>query len=540
VLVGVALAYLGSLRDGLLVDARFLIAENRYLDSFARWRDTLTHDYFWSSGGGTIPYWRPFTKLSWLVEARLFDRAPWVFHAAQLVWLLAAVAGVATVARRLGASSSWAAAAALLFGLHPALVEPGCLIMARSDLVVLAAMLWTIVAWHRWWADRRATMAIAHGLAVIVALGSKEIAIVLPVVLTAWWWMLGRGRVFTLTPAWLLTAVYLGLRARVVGSIPVEVLDPLRPFVSLGVYGAGLLPFRVATSVHNVSIAEAHAVTTLAISATAWIAIALGAAMALRRQSASAIVLLLLGLASLMPVILGPTPHVPGITGKFALADRWLITAAACACVGMALAVQAAAPRLQRVIISALLLWSVASLAISPVTHGYYASDATLLDLEEQVYEDTPARYRTAEDECRAGDRHVAAAIARNDVTQALALAQARSVADHGCAGGDSRFNLASILTRAGRYAEARTIAEDLYARFALEARFHAPLEFILGLCRLRTGDAVRAEPLFIAAQREGLTTCAIFAHLVECAESRGDAAMVDTRRGELARCVGH
>ena len=83
--VAVAAAYVDTLRQGFVADARFLLADNRYLDGWSAWRATLTHDYFWSSSGALIPYWRPLTKLSWLVEAQAFGRGSALgFHAVQL------------------------------------------------------------------------------------------------------------------------------------------------------------------------------------------------------------------------------------------------------------------------------------------------------------------------------------------------------------------------------------------------------------------------------------------------------------------------
>ena len=46
-------------------DARMLILDNRLLqDATGAWAQVV-HDYFWSSSGSMIPYWRPLTKLSW-------------------------------------------------------------------------------------------------------------------------------------------------------------------------------------------------------------------------------------------------------------------------------------------------------------------------------------------------------------------------------------------------------------------------------------------------------------------------------------------
>ena len=66
-------------------DTRFLIAENAFIRSLSYWSETLVHDYFWSSSGQIIPYWRPFTKLSWLLEWRWFQGWAGGCHRRQLL-----------------------------------------------------------------------------------------------------------------------------------------------------------------------------------------------------------------------------------------------------------------------------------------------------------------------------------------------------------------------------------------------------------------------------------------------------------------------
>ncbi len=130
-LVVVAVAYRTSPTFGFVGDAGFLIEQNRFLDSLSQLWGNLTHDYFWSSSGNHIPYWRPLTKASWLLEVAAWGRNPAGFHVVQVAWLLVGVAGVQALARALGVSRLWAALAGLMFGLHPVAVEPTCLIMAR-------------------------------------------------------------------------------------------------------------------------------------------------------------------------------------------------------------------------------------------------------------------------------------------------------------------------------------------------------------------------------------------------------------------------
>ena len=332
-----------------------------------------------------------------------------------------------------------------------------------------------------------------------------------------------------------MTGAYLWARARVVGPVEAVALDPLRVLTSVGGYAAGLVPLRLSTGVHNLSIAEARAPATLIVSAVACVAIAAAAILAVRRRHAPALLLIAVGAGSLLPVTIGPTPHVPGIGGKFPLADRWLLLAAACTCVAVAYAAARAAPRLQRVIAGALALWALASLAIAPARHRVFASDEALLELEDQEYEDTPPRFRTAEDDCRARERRVGAAIARGAVEEALS----RLAAAHpGCADDDAlRFDLASVLSRLGRFAEARPLAEALLAEGRVEPRFRGPLAYMVGVARLRTGDPAGGARALLLAKRAGVTACALHARLAECAQADGDDAAARRFAEELRRC---
>ncbi len=169
-----------------VADARFLIAENTYIRDLHQLWPTLTRNYFWSSSGAAIPYWRPLTKLSWLLEYQLFAGWPGGYMLVQLGWFLLGVLGVQGLARGLGCARSWAATAGLLFGLSPVAIEPVCLLMARSDVVAGTAAVWSVLAFLRWQARGSAAWAALHLVAAVLALASKESAVILAPVLTGW------------------------------------------------------------------------------------------------------------------------------------------------------------------------------------------------------------------------------------------------------------------------------------------------------------------------------------------------------------------
>src|SRR5262249_39957704 len=170
----------------------------------------------------------------------------------------------------------------------------------------------------------------------------------------------------------------------------------------------------------NLSRAEAHAPVTLAIAALVWLGLVAAAAFAARRRAPAAIALLGLGLLPLLPVLVGPLPHVPGAAGKYPLADRWLLVSAAASSIGLGLGAARLSTRAQRIVVAALGLWGVASLVVAPAAHGFYASDQALIELEEQRFEELPPAYRTVEDRCRARDRRLVRALLAHDPDEAL------------------------------------------------------------------------------------------------------------------------
>ena len=166
-------AYRGSFAYDYIADAVFLLEHNAHLTDWSYLWGTLTQDYFWSSSGNTIPYWRPVTTLLWLLEAQVFGIHTHVFHLFQFAWFSVAIGAVMALARTLGASRLSATIAGLLFALHPAAFEPVCLLMARSDVIGAAGALWAVFFWKRWQeGDSRAQML--HVLCFLFALGAKE------------------------------------------------------------------------------------------------------------------------------------------------------------------------------------------------------------------------------------------------------------------------------------------------------------------------------------------------------------------------------
>ena len=277
-ILAVLIAYRGAPWFAFISDDVFLIPANPFLRGpGALWRN-LTHDYFWSASGNAIPYWRPVTKGSWVIELALWKGWSGGFHMDQVAILLMGVLGVVYFVRCLGGGHAGACVAGLVYGLSPNLIEPTCSVMARSDVAATAAAIWTVAAWLRWVETGRTAWAVMHGLGLMLALGSKETAVVLPVVL-ALWAVLGMAtakpgpaqepssaitsaermlvlvrRLRHLVPAVLITAAYVVARRLVLGAhhgVPL-VFDPARVALVGGQAFFSVLPFHLDATASSV------------------------------------------------------------------------------------------------------------------------------------------------------------------------------------------------------------------------------------------------------------------------------------------------
>ena len=120
----------------------------------------------------------PLTILSYRIEYALmgFDH-PWLQHLVNVLFHLGSVALVFGIARIVGAGVAGAALASCIVGLHPAVGEPVSWLTGRKDVLALFFMLATLRLALS--AGRSRRLHFARGVAFVLALGSKPVAVAL-------------------------------------------------------------------------------------------------------------------------------------------------------------------------------------------------------------------------------------------------------------------------------------------------------------------------------------------------------------------------
>ncbi len=535
--------YAGTLRYDLVADARFLIRDNLFLRHWSDLWPNVSHDYFWSSSGNTLPYWRPLTKASWLVEYLAAGGQAWMFHAVQVGWFAALCGGAAVLAQRLGARPIWAALAGVAVALHPVAQEPVALVMARSDVAAAAAAVWALALQvGSQPGDRGARWGSLACLAA--ALASKEAGVaLLPALATlAWlraprpvaWTALGRE----LAPHTLITGAYLLARHAVLSpTAPAPLaLDPLRWVAGLGRYAQSALPGLLESGVTNLPRAYAADWSQWLPGAAAALALATLVGIGLWRRAAWT-VLPVLAMASLAPVLLVEQLNVPGVAGKIPLADRWLLPAMITAQVGAALAASRWHwQRAQRLTLLGVAAWVVVRAGLVAAEPAWYQSEVALLDLEDRNEALIPQDFWTHEDLCR---HHMRAVVRAGQTGHPEQVEPAVAAMPADCRHHpETQFNLLAAQVTLGRFAAAVETGSALLAHPPADRRFAGPMRALYGRALVEMGRGSEAVQPLQQALALGAGGCDVVMALGRAQIDAGQPAAGGDRLAEAARCL--
>jgi hypothetical protein len=549
-----------------VADARFLIPENLTLRDPRSFWDQLTHDYFWSTSGNIIPYWRPITKLAWFLEWRLFGTWAGGYLWMQVALHALMVLGVQVLARRVGCSRFASFLAGAYAAVHPVAFEPVSLVMAHSDVAAATAGVWSVVAWLAWRGEttrelgrartrRREPVFLAlHVIALALALGSKEVALAWPALLVVWSAVMGdlwpprREKLVLLAPALGLSVMYLVARHAVLSGVASGLeavrlsVDPVKLLTGLGLYLRNLLPILEST-VRDTSFAEARSASALALGLVSMTTLALATAWFARRRDRVGIALTAGMVLTLAPVLLTRDISVPQVTEKFPLADRWLYQALPCAAVAGArlfdhLADVARTLWARRVAAVGMGSWVVLVLVRSASATSELGSELRMLDNEDRLfYANVPEAYRTHDDHCRYQERRLVRDLLLGKPTQVVANAPEAlevcsdrpEVAQH--------VLEAFVLLR--RFKDAAPLAKSLAQNPPGDRRAIGRLSLNLGQTFFHTGTPVEAERWLTQAVNLGHGGCRTFILLGEAARTQGAIDRAADRLERAFSCGG-
>jgi hypothetical protein len=192
----VFLVYAGTVRFGFVFDDQGQIVENDWLTSFSYLPRYFTA-HVWAFAGINGSYWRPLFLIWLLIQRLLFGVHPAMWHLDSVLLHAAATGLVYQLAVRLTRDRLTSAIAALIFGLHPALIESVAWVSGVTDPLLTVCLVPSFLAFLNWRgvarvsdpskSEPRKWLAVSLVLYAL-ALMCKETAVALPplVFLYAW------------------------------------------------------------------------------------------------------------------------------------------------------------------------------------------------------------------------------------------------------------------------------------------------------------------------------------------------------------------
>ncbi len=225
------LPYAHALLNGFVYDDHTQVLNNPYVQNFSHLREIFTTTV-WSYVGvqGVTNYYRPMMTFGYLVCYQVFGPLAYGFHLMSLLFHVGVVCLLFLVIARMTVQRLLAFITAALFALHPIHTESVAWIAAVTDLqlaffFLLTFLCFLCVATPN--GGRSGRMQLAMAGSFVVALVSKEQAMTLPVLATAYehffredrqetTWGQKAGRYYLL---WLLGAAYLLFRVQFFGAL---------------------------------------------------------------------------------------------------------------------------------------------------------------------------------------------------------------------------------------------------------------------------------------------------------------------------------
>lgn len=197
-LVLTLLTYIGCLRFEFVYDDLSQIVGNPHVQSW-RYVPSYFTEQVWGHRypGQPGDYYRPFFLLWLLLDYTLFGLRPGGWHGSVLLLHLLTTGLVYLLACRLTKDRITAGMAALFFGLHPAHIEAVAWVSAVCEPLMAAAMIGSLLCYLRQRelppGRKKSSLEAASLFLFLIAVLSKETALVLPTIIAAYEWLFPRA-----------------------------------------------------------------------------------------------------------------------------------------------------------------------------------------------------------------------------------------------------------------------------------------------------------------------------------------------------------
>ena len=164
-----------------LDDTNIIIAQYDTIGDLKNIKEAFTHDAFMSNAGD--PFYRPVQTISFMLDAQAGGKQPWIYHLSNLLIHILTVIALFFFLKRIGIKKEISFLLSLFFSIHPLFTNAVAWIPARGDLLLALFSLLSFITFLEYSENRKTTYFILHAFVFLMALFSKETAVLLPVLI---------------------------------------------------------------------------------------------------------------------------------------------------------------------------------------------------------------------------------------------------------------------------------------------------------------------------------------------------------------------
>lgn len=209
------LVYLRAVNGPFIWDDEVLV-QQLDMHTGEGWWQIFTTGFLIDPSGGKAAFYRPI-----IVASLLFDRALWGdntlgYHLTNLFFHAITILFVGVLTWQILRSRIAAIASAFLFAVHPIHADSVCWISGRTDVICAAFLIPGICAYMEYYRSKRRGFLVLSLVLILLALMSKELAVLSPVLIALSAWASGvrdyRKLLKDAIPYVVLAVVFLGAR----------------------------------------------------------------------------------------------------------------------------------------------------------------------------------------------------------------------------------------------------------------------------------------------------------------------------------------
>jgi hypothetical protein len=173
-----AILYVNSVGGDFVIDDTFLVRDNTYLDSFSKFASYFTSGTRELGG-------RPVRLASFYLDTMIFGKNHIGYHISNILYYMVLSTLVYFFSRRICPDRFLAAAVTLLFVAHPLHTEGVAYISGRKDVLGGIFGFASLICYDRYMGAQRRRDGLLTVLLFLLAIGTKEIYAVLPILYLA-------------------------------------------------------------------------------------------------------------------------------------------------------------------------------------------------------------------------------------------------------------------------------------------------------------------------------------------------------------------